>query len=145
MRHHKLNLRPCGTQWWIKLTQLISKIWRPIIKIERLWVCNKIKCLTGRDFVSLQKQGTTFLKLNNRVFLLCQIWILKYYDNCPVKKLLWFMSFQVDFFRQLAILSFSSSFGFDVKKIFIEKVNILNQQLNIWLNNWHLLNILSWL
>ena len=27
----------------------ISKIWRPIIKSEHLWVCNKIKCLTSHD------------------------------------------------------------------------------------------------
>ena len=42
----------------------ISKIWRPIIKSEHLWVCNKIKCLTSRGLGEEEKflKGTEIMK-----------------------------------------------------------------------------------
>ena len=100
--------------------------------------------------VPLKKMRTFLNYLSNisgvfsRVFLLRQIWIVKYsvkYSTVDCKYLLFLQDF---FFRlkpkQYKKCQYSWLFKKTIWKLIKNKVNIYNQQLNFWLNNWHLHN-----
>ena len=55
-------------------------------------------------------------------------------------KYLLFMSFQMIFLKNQLYWHFLYCFGFYLKKNLVEKVNIYNQQLNFWRNDWRLHN-----
>ena len=75
-----------------------------------------------------------------KVFLLWQIWIIKY-STVDCKYLLFLQDF---FFRlkpkQYKKCQYSWLFKKTIWKLIKNKVNIYNQQLNFWLNNWRLHN-----
>ena len=69
----------------------------------------------------------------SRVFLLHQVWIIKYYVKISFKWFVLFYEFPGGLSKQSAIYAFFYTVLLLIKrKNLVEKVNIYNQQLNIW-------------